>query len=374
MVHRPESDEVALTMFDADPAAGPVGPVPPLGPAPARFPTPQLPSVPRPPSTTRRAPLVPAPPTRPVPGPEAREATPEGTELPGTQPPATVRASAPVTPMMQVPTDPRQAPLTDLLTPGGREHDTGAAERTGHRRRRGVVGATATLVVLVAGGAATVPLLTGNSPAPAPAPPAVAPPTEPVPRDVTPDDLRSRAVDRKPLTAKEVFPSRDLLVADGGTAYRVLKTQSSASCGVAVTGEINDLLDRLDCNQVVRGTLRTPDGAYLMTAGLFNLADRAGAEQARDRIKSLVDSRKGRFQGMSAGRGTEAVARSSARVGWQAQGHYLAYCVVARSNGKTIRSGDQTARNILNDLLEGHLRQGVLARRVSSAQADAGGG
>ncbi|MEH1012155.1 hypothetical protein V6U90_03385 [Micromonospora sp. CPCC 206060] len=262
--------------------------------------------------------------------------------------------------------------MTDLLATNGRERGTGADERTGHRRSRGAIVATAALLVLVAGSAVTVPLLIGNSRTPDPAPPAAAPPTDPIFGDVMPDDLQSRTVDPQPLTAKEVFPARDLVVTDGGPAYRVLKTHSSASCGVAATGAINDLLKQLGCNQVVRGTLRTPDGTYLMTAGLFNLADRDGAEQARDRIKSLVDRREGRFQGMPAGRGTEAVARSSARVGWQAQGHYLAYCVVARADGKSIRSGDQTTRNILTDLLEGHLRQGVLARRVGTGTAAPG--
>ncbi|MEU5948281.1 hypothetical protein ABZ793_22365 [Micromonospora sp. NPDC047465] len=182
-------------------------------------------------------------------------------------------------------------------------------------------------------------------------------------------DLDSRDTDQAPLTAKELFPGTQLVVADGQPAYRVLKTHSSASCAVAATGEVADLLVRLGCNQVVRATLRTPDGDHLVTAGLFNLTDHASAERARDRIRQMLDERQGRFRGMPADKGTEAIATAPARVGWQVRGHYLAYAVVVRADGGTIRSGDTKAREILFDMIELHLNQGVLERRADGGTA-----
>lgn len=243
------------------------------------------------------------------------------------------------------------------------------SRRSGHRDRgrrwQIVIGGAAALVLLTMCGVITAALVTGGNPAPEQTPTAAAP----GPDGGQPANLRSRDIDPAPLTAKEVFPARDLIVADGAPAYQVLKTHSSASCEVAATGQVGDLLTRLGCNQVVRATLRSGDKNYLVTAGLFNLTDQAGAERARDRVKPMLDARKGRFSGMTAGKGTDAVARSSARVGWQAQGHYLAYCVVARADGKAIPTGDRAARDILTDLLEGHLRNGVLGRRSTAVTA-----
>ena len=130
-------------------------------------------------------------------------------------------------------------------------------------------------------------------------------------------DLDSRDTDQATLTAKEVFPAKDLVVTDGKPAYRVLKTQASTKCQVAATGEIADLLVRLGCNQVVRGTLRSPDGDHLVTAGLFNLTDVATAQRVRDRIRPLLDAAAGtvpwhgggrRHRGGGAGRGPGRLA------------------------------------------------------------------
>ncbi|NES30725.1 hypothetical protein GCE86_22030 [Micromonospora terminaliae] len=182
-------------------------------------------------------------------------------------------------------------------------------------------------------------------------------------------DLDSRDTDQAALTAKEVFPGQQLVVADGQPAYRVLKTHSSGSCAVAATGEVADLLVRLGCNQVVRATLRSADGDHLLTAGLFNLTDVASAQRARDRIRPILDERQGRFRGMAADKNTEVVATAAARVGWQVRGHYLAYCVVTRADGERISSTDTQARDILYDMIEVYLNRGVLERRANGGVA-----
>ncbi|GIJ26213.1 hypothetical protein Vqi01_13750 [Micromonospora qiuiae] len=201
--------------------------------------------------------------------------------------------------------------------------------------------------------------------------PAAAPdPTVQTTRGTEASDLDSRDTDQAPLTAREVFPGSTLAVGESRAGYNVLRTHSSASCPVAATGEMADLLVRLGCNQVVRATLRAPDEEYLVTAGLFNLTDRSSAERARERIRQILDERQGRFNGLPVGDETEGIATAPARVGWQVRGHYLAYAVVARTDGTTIRSGDTKVREILFDLLELHLNRGVLDRRAAGGIAN----
>lgn len=177
-------------------------------------------------------------------------------------------------------------------------------------------------------------------------------------------DISSREADPAPLTAAEVFAVGEVVVDPARPAYRVLKTQADRNCAAAASGEIGTLLTDLGCDQVVRGTLRAPSGGYLVTAGIFNLDDVASATWAREQIKSMVDGERGRFQGMPAGKGTEAIALSSAHVGWHARGHYLLYCVTARADGRPIPPADAEAARILTDMLDLYLNGTVVERRA----------
>jgi hypothetical protein len=182
---------------------------------------------------------------------------------------------------------------------------------------------------------------------------------------VRPRDISSRAVDPQPLTVKEVFPGATFALNPNEPPYKVLKTQATTSCDVAVDGEIVKLLKQLGCNQVVRGTMRSPTGGYLATGGIFNLENSTGTELARTKIKELVNAKKGRFNGMAAGDGTEAVATSAAHVGWDIRGHYLIYCVIARSDGNAFADNDPYARQIMYDIVEWQLRDQVLEKRAT---------
>jgi hypothetical protein len=179
-----------------------------------------------------------------------------------------------------------------------------------------------------------------------------------------PKDISSRAADPAPLTVAEVYPKTLIVISPGEPGYRLLRTQASGNCAVATSGGVADLVRKLGCSQVVRGTLRSPDGRYLVTAGVFNLPDAAAADRAHAALKALVDSEKGRFTGLAAGKGTEPIALASAQVGWHVRGHFLVYCVIARADGDEIRHGDPYARQILFDLIELHFRNGVLERRA----------
>ncbi|MEH0973191.1 hypothetical protein V6U77_18895 [Micromonospora sp. CPCC 205546] len=321
------------------------GPPPPAGPSPSRFPTPSLP----------RANRVVLPSAAPAPPRAAAQVPPPL--------PAHVRASAESQPSAG-PAEPPPAPPSpaEPALPARRSQRGGSG-----RLWQVAVGGAAVLALLALCGLGAAALLAERDRTPQATPTAPAEPTEPAQAET--QALDSRDTDPAPLTAKELFPGRQLVVADGEPAYRVLKTQSSASCAVAATGEVADLLVRLGCTQVVRGTLRTPDDDHLVTTGLFNLIDRANAERARDRVRLLLDERQGRFRGMAANDDSAAIATAPARVGWQVRGHYLAYAVVVRSDGEAIRSGDTKAREILFDMIELHLNRGVLERRADGGTA-----
>jgi hypothetical protein len=182
---------------------------------------------------------------------------------------------------------------------------------------------------------------------------------------VRPRDISSRAVDPQPLSVKEVFPATSIVLNVNEPPYQVLKTQAVAKCEAAVDGEITKLLTQLGCSQVVRGTMRSPTRKYLVTGGVFNLTDVAATELARTKIKEIVNARKGRFNGMAAGKGTEAVATSAAHVGWDIRGHYLIYCVIARADGREFADDDPFARQIMYDVVEWYLRDKVLETRAT---------
>ncbi|QLQ37858.2 hypothetical protein [Micromonospora robiginosa] len=368
MVYRYESDEDAFLEYP-EPGSAPTGPVaatpPPAGPSPSRFPTPSLPPAraTRPALDDGRAP-APAPPApAPTPG---RPAPPPGEPSPVPQPlppvpqpvpAATTRTTVPI------PAGPtfRTAEVSEL----SRNRRAG---RRGGRVWQTLIGGAAVLLLLSLTGLAVAALLDER----AATPPAGQPTPQPTAAETTPStgsDLDSRDTDQAPLTVKELFPGKQLVVTDGKPAYRVLKTQTSANCAVAAAGEIADLLVRLGCNQVVRGTLRSPDGDHLLTAGLFNLTDVASTQRVRDRIRPLLDDRQGRFRGLAAGDDTEAVEKAAARVGWQVRGHYLAFCLVTRADGERIPTDDATAREIMYDLIELHLNRGVLDRRAAGGTA-----
>ncbi|WP_406040733.1 hypothetical protein OG799_32415 [Micromonospora sp. NBC_00898] len=392
MVYRYESDEDAFLEYPepgSDLSVLGVGSPPPAGPSPSRFPTPSLPPPARPtrppeaevdpgpvrpavaPATTRAA--VPAPQAVPTGGPRppTTPVTPPATP-PGLPP--TTTPGVPTATSHGIPTATTQVYEAGEPLDPPRPHRADR-NRGGGRTWQVLIGGAAVLVLLALCGLAVAALLQDRTTTPQGATSTDQPVVE---QSAAPDgasDLNSRDTDQLALTAKEVFPGTALVATDGQPAYQVLKTQSSGSCAVAATGEVADLLVRLGCNQVVRATLRSPDGDHLLTAGLFNLTDVASAQRARDRIRQLLDERQGRLRGMSTGKDTEAVANAAARVGWQVRGHYIAYCVVTRADGERISANDAKVREILYDMIEVYLNRGVLERRanagVASQPADA---
>ncbi|SCF05060.1 hypothetical protein GA0070618_2874 [Micromonospora echinospora] len=387
-MYRYESDEDALQGLPhsgADPSVARARRAS-AGPSPSRFPTPDLPPVPRVTAEPARAAVPVPPPGMPVPEESPAPAAPPEPQPIGPEP-AAPQAAAPqaVAPQTFAPqaaapqsfappsaaaqtVDPERAAGAESATQPAAASavvsPTVRVPRMGGRLWQVVVGGAAVLVLLAICGLGTAAVFmerdsASESQIPPPAQPDAARTEEPARTD-----LDSRDTDPLPLTAREVFPGQQLVVADGQPAYQVLKTHSSASCAVAATDDLADLLVRLGCNQVVRGTVRAPDGEHLATAGLLNLTDQATAERVRERIREILQERRGRFLALEAGDETEALTTAAARVAWQVRGHYIAYCLVVRADGQPVGANDPEAKQVLHDLIERHLDKGVLERRA----------
>ncbi len=171
------------------------------------------------------------------------------------------------------------------------------------------------------------------------------------------------------MTTAEVFGAEAIPSSSGG-AYRVVKTQEATECQTAAGGDVAAKLTAAGCTQVVRATLTSPDEAYVITAGIFNLADETRARNASRVIQSAIDAQKGRFSGMVAGGSTNIIDRAAANVAWDVRGHYLMYCVIANANGSAISPDDSASRAIVHDIVEGFLGGDVIHKReIGKSQA-----
>lgn len=186
---------------------------------------------------------------------------------------------------------------------------------------------------------------------------------EPTPTAI-PRDISTRAADPAPLTVAEVFPAKEIVIAENQPTYALLGTQAQKDCKAAIDGKLTALLGGAGCSQVVRGTLRSPTKDYYLTGGIFNLASTADAKRAYDQTKTLIDARHGRFKGYVPSAATKVLALASTHLGWDYRGHYLVYCVIARVDGKDFAEGDPFAQQILYDVIEVHLLGKVVQNRA----------
>ncbi|GAA2620471.1 hypothetical protein [Paractinoplanes durhamensis] len=176
--------------------------------------------------------------------------------------------------------------------------------------------------------------------------------------------LASRTVDNAPLTVEEVFPDSREVRPPAARPYRITLTHTDADCRTATTGQLGALLTVHGCSQVVRAGMTAPFDGYEVTAGLFNLADEAGAGVVDDRLRELVETGDGGFATLPAAR-TVPDTLPTSQVGWRTSGHYLLYCVINRSDGKLVSSDDPVAERITRDLVDSYLVSTVLGRRAS---------
>jgi hypothetical protein len=171
-------------------------------------------------------------------------------------------------------------------------------------------------------------------------------------------DISDRKTDPALLTAADVFPDAEVMADPAFPPYkRVGDAQVATDCRIAATGEVGKLLVSLGCNQVVRATFTSTDGAYLVTAGIFNLSDATAATKAHTDIKVLVaDPSKGRFNGFVSNTTVRVLGRAPTQLAWDAQGHFLLYGVIARLDGKEIADDDPHVKVIVYDIVEKYLR------------------
>jgi hypothetical protein len=175
-------------------------------------------------------------------------------------------------------------------------------------------------------------------------------------------DINDRKTDPAALTVADVFPATDVAAADPSVPpyKRLGNAQLAKDCRVGATGEVGKLFQKLACNQVIRATLSSPDGGYLVTAGVFNLRDHAAALEAHEVIPRLVDDGKGRLSGYISGSATRVMGRAPTQLAWDAQGHFLIYAVIARADGKEFDENDPNVRVIVYDIVEKYLRDRVI--------------
>jgi hypothetical protein len=182
-----------------------------------------------------------------------------------------------------------------------------------------------------------------------------------------PRDISTQQVDPPPLTEAELFPAATVTVSVGSTsrAYQVQKPQLVPDCKGVAVGDLAATLVAPNCTQVVRATLLTADKTYVLTAGLVNLPAKTNADQLNTAIQTSVGAQKGRFTGYNAGPPSDVFTRAATQLGWDVRGHYVAYCVVARADGKPIDTADQTAHQVIDDLVEKYLLGTVIQARVT---------
>jgi len=178
-------------------------------------------------------------------------------------------------------------------------------------------------------------------------------------------DITSRKTDPDRLKAADVFPTTEIVVDPAYPPYKrvgAVQINNEPGCRIATVGAVGDLLSRLGCNQVIRATFTSPDGQFVVTAGLLNLRDAASAMEGHNQLSTLIGP-KNRLTGyIPAGGSTKVRVLGTAptSLAWNAQGHFLLYTVVARFDGKEIPTDDEHLKIIVYDMLQKHLRDTAL--------------
>lgn len=225
--------------------------------------------------------------------------------------------------------------------------------RRRRRTRRIVVGGTVTAIALAAGGVGIWSLLDADG-APAPAGSAavddssVSALDEAAPQS---QPLTSRDADADPLTPDDLFDG-DVLSPEGAADYQILGTDSLEDCVDAGVDEVAELLGSLDCTEVVRATVASPDQDYLATVGAVNLPDVETTEELRTQLESGVD---GGFTALRAGGSSQGLGLSPTVLGFNAYSHFLLYAVVGREDGESASESDDEVAKVVTDVVDVYL-------------------
>jgi hypothetical protein len=175
-------------------------------------------------------------------------------------------------------------------------------------------------------------------------------------------DIDSRTTDGALMTAKDVFPDVQIIAAPGVPPYkRVGDVQVETNCRLGATNDVATMLVSMGCDQMVRATFSTPDGKHFVTAGVFNLLDDKSTKSAADQFGKLVNA-SNRFTGFITTTPTQVLARAPTNLAYLADGHFLLYTVIARTDGNESSPDDPQIKVIVYDMLEHYLRDGALVK------------
>jgi hypothetical protein len=185
-------------------------------------------------------------------------------------------------------------------------------------------------------------------------------------------NIASRQTDGAIMKASDVFPTTKITTTDPSVPpyKRLGDVQVDSNCRIAGTAEVGQLLLTAGCNQVIRATFISPDGTYYITAGIFNLTDSTAASNAKDQLSKIV-SATNRLTGYITTPSTQVLYRSPTNLAFYAQGHFLLYVVIARTDGAESKPDDPNIKVIVYDVLEHYLRDTVLVKWAVGPTASA---
>jgi hypothetical protein len=173
-------------------------------------------------------------------------------------------------------------------------------------------------------------------------------------------DISTRQKDSALMTVADVFPNKEITADAAVPPYKQIgDAQTNPDCRTAATGALGKLLVAKGCDQIIRATFFSTDGHYLVTAGILNLLDSNAASQTVEQIRSM-DPSTGRFTGYITTADTKVIGRSATQVGWESEGHFLIYCVIARADGQDLATSDPMIKVIVYDMVEKYLRDTVI--------------
>ena len=153
--------------------------------------------------------------------------------------------------------------------------------------------------------------------------------------------------DAAPLSTDALFDAASI-----PAGYRVLTSQELHDCADAATDGLSKILAEVDCSQVVRATVVSPDDEYVTTLGVVNVAEAGEAEKIREHIDSGDG---GAFTALRSDGPGEHLGLDPTVLGYNTYGHYVLYAVIGDVHGGGISRDDEAVTGIVTDLVDTYL-------------------
>ena len=166
--------------------------------------------------------------------------------------------------------------------------------------------------------------------------------------------LRDRGVDTKKLTIGELFPEQSFVL--DNRRYNVLTKESSERCDRTAIGPLVTTLEKYECSQVVRGTVRDEFNQFVATLGVVNLADAPSAAE----VDSLLQnpSVNGAFTLLTTAAIEPDLTAQKKVIDRDHLGHYVLFVTVTKLRVTEFEPGDPALTRLLKACLA-HLKAAV---------------